>query len=226
MCSAYKNFYKKMPSTVPDSSKRGEEGLAAIGGNQMNSTITSLRAINQIVAIGSVDGILTTAALLRVIGNPETPMLCSIGIPETSIVFVQAFTVDKVDVTKWASARRVAFVDLAVNNREPAMTASFVECIRAAGHEIVAIIDEHNAEDWLKALGTFEGLVVEPISGKNTDRNSSGALLLSVLGNEADYQVRELCLAADAGDRMPRKSTYFYHKAPSGLVFYRFAEQG
>jgi uncharacterized protein (DUF1015 family) len=27
---------------------------------------------------------------------------------------------------------------------------------------------------------------------------------------------------ADSGDRMPRKSTYFYPKAPSGLVFYRF----
>ena len=27
---------------------------------------------------------------------------------------------------------------------------------------------------------------------------------------------------ADAGDRMPRKSTYFYPKAPAGLVFYRF----
>jgi len=26
---------------------------------------------------------------------------------------------------------------------------------------------------------------------------------------------------ADAGDRMPRKSTYFYPKVPSGLVFYR-----
>jgi uncharacterized protein (DUF1015 family) len=26
---------------------------------------------------------------------------------------------------------------------------------------------------------------------------------------------------ADAGDRMPRKSTYFYPKLPSGLVFYR-----
>jgi uncharacterized protein (DUF1015 family) len=27
---------------------------------------------------------------------------------------------------------------------------------------------------------------------------------------------------ADSGDRMPRKSTYFYPKAPAGLVFYRF----
>jgi uncharacterized protein (DUF1015 family) len=26
---------------------------------------------------------------------------------------------------------------------------------------------------------------------------------------------------ADAGDRMPRKSTYFYPKAPAGLVFNR-----
>ena len=28
---------------------------------------------------------------------------------------------------------------------------------------------------------------------------------------------------ADSGDRMPRKSTYFYPKIPAGLVFYRFA---
>lgn len=27
---------------------------------------------------------------------------------------------------------------------------------------------------------------------------------------------------ADAGDRMPKKSTYFYPKLPSGLIFYRF----
>ena len=27
---------------------------------------------------------------------------------------------------------------------------------------------------------------------------------------------------ADSGDRMPRKSTYFYPKVPAGLVFYRF----
>ena len=27
---------------------------------------------------------------------------------------------------------------------------------------------------------------------------------------------------ADIGDRMPRKSTYFYPKTPVGLVFYRF----
>jgi uncharacterized protein (DUF1015 family) len=28
---------------------------------------------------------------------------------------------------------------------------------------------------------------------------------------------------ADADDRMPRKSTYFYPKAPAGLVLYRLA---
>jgi uncharacterized protein (DUF1015 family) len=27
---------------------------------------------------------------------------------------------------------------------------------------------------------------------------------------------------ADAGDRMPRKSTYFYPKAPAGLILHRF----
>jgi uncharacterized protein (DUF1015 family) len=27
---------------------------------------------------------------------------------------------------------------------------------------------------------------------------------------------------ADSGDRMPKKSTYFYPKMPAGLVFYKF----
>jgi uncharacterized protein (DUF1015 family) len=27
---------------------------------------------------------------------------------------------------------------------------------------------------------------------------------------------------ADSGDRMPRKSTYFFPKVPAGLVFYKF----
>jgi len=32
-------------------------------------------------------------------------------------------------------------------------------------------------------------------------------------------------MVADIGDRMPRKSTYFYPKLPSGLVFYRMADR-
>jgi len=157
---------------------------------QMNKITSSLKTINQIVSVGSVDGILTSAALLRVIGNPET-----------SIVFAQAFTVDKVDVANWASNSKVAFVDLAVNNREPAMTATFVEKVKAAGHVIVAVIDEHNAEDWAKVLA-FDSLVIAPVSGKGTEVNSSGALLASMLGSELDAHGKELCSAADAGDRM------------------------
>lgn len=164
----------------------------------MNSKniISNLRSVNQIVAVGSVDGVLTAAALMRVIGR------------EVGLVFCQAFTVDKVDISGWTPGQRVAFVDLAVNNRDEAMTKTFVEKIKAAGHQLVAVCDEHNREDWLRVLGTFDGFVIEPISGKNTDRNSSGALLMSVLGNEADEQTRELCLAADAGDRMDF-STHF-----------------
>ena len=41
------------------------------------------------------------------------------------------------------------------------------------------------------------------------------ALLLNPVRAEMIKEV------ADVGDRMPRKSTYFYPKLPSGLVFYR-----
>ncbi len=44
------------------------------------------------------------------------------------------------------------------------------------------------------------------------------AFLISPVKTEAIKTI------ADVGDRMPRKSTYFYPKLPSGLVFYRMAE--
>ncbi len=34
-------------------------------------------------------------------------------------------------------------------------------------------------------------------------------------------KVEEIKAIADAGERMPRKSTYFYPKPPAGLVFRR-----
>ena len=47
------------------------------------------------------------------------------------------------------------------------------------------------------------------------DQEYQLALLLSPV------KVEMVKAVADAGDRMPRKSTYFYPKIPSGLVFRR-----
>jgi hypothetical protein len=82
------------------------------------------------------------------------------------------------------------------------MTADFVRRIRAAGHTIVAVIDEHNRADWLEALGGFDGLVIEPVSQNEGVIKSSGALLCQALGNLCNHQVEKLLAAADAGDRM------------------------
>jgi len=161
--------------------------------------------INHVVAVGSVDGILTSAAFLRLIGADQT----------VGLEFAQAFTVDKIDPTKWEPNRQVAFVDLAVNNRDPQMTADFVRRIREAGHTIVAVCDEHNAEDWLRVLGSFDGLLITPVSQDTGEIKSSGALLVKVWQDaqtkshvvffkvpEWDAHTGELCVAADAGDRM------------------------
>ena len=42
---------------------------------------------------------------------------------------------------------------------------------------------------------------IQPVSQASGDIKSSGALLLSVLGNEMDEHSRELCMAADAADK-------------------------
>jgi hypothetical protein len=153
--------------------------------------------ITHIVSVGSVDGVCTSAALLRLIGNSEV-----------SLQFTQAFTVDKVDVSKWAPEQKVAFVDLAVNNRDKSMTEGLVRRIREAGHEIVAVIDEHSREDWLEVLGTFEGLEIEPQSQTGGTFKSSGAILKAAVGSKTDSHTIELMDAADAGDRMDF-STHF-----------------
>ena len=156
--------------------------------------INVLNSVNTVLAVGSVDGVCTSTAVLR---NAA---------PDADVNFCQAFTVDKVDPTTWGDRRRVLLVDLAVNNRDETMTQDFLRRVKAAGHTIVGVMDEHDAEAWQKAFAAaelaFEDLAVKPVSQDDGDIKSSGALLLSLLGNETDEQTRELCLAADAGDRM------------------------
>lgn len=163
-----------------------------------------LSKVNFVVAVGSVDGICTGAAVLRNAAE------------DAEILFCQAFTVDKIDPEQWSKNRNVLFVDLAVNNRDISMTTKFVRRLFDAGHGLVGVLDEHNDTDWRKALITAglsdddwdNRLAIKPISQDKSEIKSSGALLLSLLGDDADEQTRELCEAADAGDRM-NFSTHF-----------------
>ena len=150
-----------------------------------------LSSISMIVSVGSVDGVCTTSALLRLVGAENV-----------GLQFAQAFTVNKVDPTKWSDGQKVALVDLAVNNRDKAMTVDFIRRIREAGHEIVAVIDEHNREDWFEVLGTFEGLIIEPQSQSEGIFKSSGSVLMAAVGNDIDDHTIELLNAADVADRM------------------------
>jgi len=163
-----------------------------------NTTLAPLADVDLVVAVGSVDGILTTAALLRLIGNDDV-----------EVCFTQAFTVDRLPVGSW-NGRRVALVDLAVNNRDPQMTASFIARLREQNNELVAVIDEHSREDWLSVLGTFDGLVIEPQSqGVEGVPGSAGEVLRRALeGEVVDDHTLDLLAAADAADRMDF-STHF-----------------
>lgn len=153
-----------------------------------------LSSVDFVVSVGSVDGVCTAAAVLR---NAA---------PGCGLRFSQAFSVDKLNPGDWGGAKKVIFVDLAVNNRDTSMTVAFLGRVVAAGHTLLGVLDEHNAEDWRAACSAagvdFDALPVKPVTGKGTPVNSSGALLLTLLGTDADEQTRELCAAADAGDRM------------------------
>ncbi len=185
--------------------------------------------ISKIVATGSVDGVATTAAALRTISNNFRRY----G-EDVDVEFTQAFQVDKIDPSAWESGQKILFVDLAVNNQNPSMTVEFLRRISAAGHEIVGIADEHDADAWENAfadagLDYFDELALKPVSQNKSDIKSSGALLREWLegydGELEEYMCRhnghnpyqllthdshvmELLDAADAGDRMDF-STHF-----------------
>jgi len=151
----------------------------------------------RIIAVGSVDGVCTVAALKR--------LLLKLGATSVVIEFAQAFSVDKLSPQTWTE-EVVFFVDLAVNNRDKVMTADFVRRI-PTGCQILGVLDEHNAEDWSELFATvgldFEALLIKPCSqALEGQPKSSGALLLSILGDQADEHTKALCEAAAAGDRM------------------------
>jgi hypothetical protein len=160
----------------------------------------SIKDITQIVSVGSVDGVLTSSALLRLIGRDDV-----------GLCFTQAFAVDKVDCSKFPAGAKVALVDLAVNNRDQAMTtAGFIARIKEAGHQVVAVIDEHSREDWETILGDFGELMIQPQSQSEGKYKSSGAVLQSSMVGYVmlDGHGQELCQAADAGDRMDFSSHF------------------
>ena len=86
---------------------------------------------------------------------------------------------------------------------------------------IVSIVDHIILERILGLSITSEESVLaysydrQDAVNKVLDQEYQLALLLSPVKAE---QIKAI---ADAGDRMPRKSTYFYPKAPAGLVLYR-----
>ena len=86
---------------------------------------------------------------------------------------------------------------------------------------IVSVVDHIILERILGLSITSEESVLaysydrQDAVNKVLDQEYQLALLLSPVKAE---QIKAI---ADAGDRMPRKSTYFYPKAPAGLVLYR-----
>jgi len=159
-----------------------------------NTKLAPLLVTDLVVAVGSVDGILTTAALLRLIENKRI-----------EVCFTQAFTVNRLPMAEW-SGRQIVFVDLGVNNRDPEMTVAFVDALQKNDNTLVAVIDEHSREDWEVVLSNFNGLTIEPMSQNAGDDApvSSGEVLrraLVVENIEIDEHTSELLAAADAADR-------------------------
>lgn len=159
-----------------------------------------LSKVNLIIAAGSVDGVATTAAFMRAFHNLAD-----------DVIFCQAFEVDKIDARRWKKNRMIMIIDLGVNSRDKKMTEDFIRQIVSAGHKIVGICDEHDADQWKDVIEAndlkIEDLAIRPVTRNLGEIKSSGALLRDYVvkfGYELrqDSHLKELFKAADEADRM------------------------
>lgn len=157
-------------------------------------------AVNSIVAVGSVDGIITTAAL--VVALQARGELAK-------VYWTQAHEVDHVQVEPGTD---LWLVDLAVDQRQPGRTASWLSCMigdRAA--TLRGVIDEHGADAWSRCLDSVRrdlapeldiDLEIAP-----QDASSAGAVLRGHLdgwyrGSRSLYErAFDLTTEADLADR-------------------------
>lgn len=149
-----------------------------------------LRQVDLMAVVPSPDGVLTAAALLRIIGRANV-----------TILLVNPNHLDKIQIQRWKPARNIALVNLGVDRNDPENTRVFMHNISANGHRVVAIADHHNRRDWEYVLGTLDHLVIQP-GEKSLGHHSSGAVLLDAIrGNSPDDHMVALLEAADQADR-------------------------
>lgn len=171
--------------------------------NSISALVTTLKTEKSIllVTVGSVDGVSAAAAILCLLGKRAAA--------RTKVIFTQAFQVGAIQPETWEKSS-VVFVDLAVNNADPTMTEDFVQRVEDAGHKIVAVLDEHDAQLWEQVMGDrFINLLIKPVSAKNDTIKSTCALIWNhMMGGRVDKHLSQLLLAGDAGDKM-NFSTHF-----------------
>ena len=147
---------------------------------------------NAIVSGGSADSVLTSAEVLRHLTGP------------TEIVVTMANAIDQVPVVSWPRNTAVTLVGLAVSKPRVDPTLRFLDALRAGGHRLVSIVDEHSRCEWKKVLAatdlSLEQLTVQPQSQEDRSFPSAGSVLRHALGAAVDHHGLALLQAADDGD--------------------------
>ena len=113
---------------------------------------------------------------------------------------------------------------LALTLREPESVKSMFPAFHSDIYQTldVSIVDHVILEELLgitqEKMGSFLNWVHDPVMA--AEKVQAGEYQLGIIVNPVKPEV--IKAIADKGDRMPKKSTYFYPKVPAGLVSYRF----
>lgn len=162
------------------------------------SSGTGLESVNQLLVCPSPDGILTSAALVRLIGRYSAHSI--------TIHFSGPEDVQRVRPDQWKSCRTVVFVNLGVAC-QPRATRDCVRQLTGCGHRLVGLCDEHGARAWRKVLGddVYNNLLIKPQDRHDSTYKSSSAVLRkfcfdnNIPLDEHTHNLLEAGEAADVG---------------------------
>ena len=121
----------------------------------------------EIISVGSVDGVLTTSALLALY-------------PYANVAWTQAFDAHEVPLR---SDSQYWLVDLGVNTQDHRTTELLIHLIHSSGSIVLGIVDEHGSREWKQILSqeTWNSLLVKPETRGQNGIRSSGSVLRNSL---------------------------------------------
>jgi hypothetical protein len=165
-----------------------------------DTSLAPLAELDLIITDMSIHGILSAAALMRLVGRPEA-----------DVCFTTSDQVKFLPASRWSDCK-VAFICLRPEDENVAAYIQFIKDLRVAKSEVLCAIDTHCYYQWVKIFGDdFEKLLIKPYTPLHSGgiRNVGELIGSQFMGHDAlNKHTRKLLHDAELAKLLDLRTTF------------------